>query len=331
MLQWLAVILITSLSIACGGSKSGAPTTPTPAETRIIRLEADLNFGDMPLGSTLERELRIYNSGTGALTVTGVTAPSGYAVSWTGGTVPPGTNQLSIIRFAPTSEQTYNGTLTVNANHTSGSNTMAISGRGIQIGPRTQFGPGQHRVGQDIAAGRYFNDPAAGCYWARLSGFGGTLGEILSNEFIGFNAQQWIVDILPSDRGFETETECGTWFNSPRHGAQTTITGGVWLVGSQLSPGLYRADVRSGCYWERLRGFTGNLNDIIANEFVSTAGPRNIEIRSGDTGFHSDGDCGTWSRTFAATVDLTSGDMSAPNIERNHELARGRYGARLKR
>jgi hypothetical protein len=195
-------------------------------------------------------------------------------------------------------------------------------------GPRTRFGAGQHRVGQDIAAGRYFSDPASGCYWERQSGFGGTLSDILSNEFISFNAQQWIVDILPSDRAFESDPECGTWFNSPRHGMQTTIAGGVWLVGSQIAPGIYRATVQSGCYWERLRGFTGTLSDIIANDFISTAGTRNIDIRSGDTGFHTDGDCGTWTQSLMLTSAADDGATTRSEIERNREMARQRWPRR---
>src|SRR5262245_54172650 len=42
-------------------------------------------------------------------------------------------------------------------------------------GPRTSFGNGQWLVGADIAAGRYFADPASGCYWERQRGLGGSL------------------------------------------------------------------------------------------------------------------------------------------------------------
>jgi len=190
-------------------------------------------------------------------------------------------------------------------------------------GPRRTFGPGQYRVGTDIAAGRYFNDPASGCYWERLSGFGGTLSDVLANEFVGFNAAQWIVDILPSDRGFQTDGECGTWFNTPRHGQQNSITPGVWLVGQQIAPGTYRANVREGCYWERLRNFEGTLSAVIANDFVSTSGSRIIEIRSGDVGFSADDDCGEWTRALAPQVSAPNeGTTSPADIERNRQANR---------
>ena len=75
--------------------------------------------------------------------------------------------------------------------------------------PRTRFGPGQHRVGRDIRPGRYFSDPRRGCFWERLSGFGGTISDTIANEFIGFDAGQWIVDIKASDVGFSTDDDCG--------------------------------------------------------------------------------------------------------------------------
>jgi hypothetical protein len=320
-----AVILLGSVACSGGGGTPTAP--PPPADTRIIRLEANLEFGDVPVGSSAERDLRIYNNGNAVLTVTGITGPSGYSASWTNGTIAPNASQLSVVRFSPTAEQSYSGTMTVQANQTSGSNTMAISGRGIRLGPRTQFGAGQHLVGTDIAPARYFSDPADGCYWERLSGLGGSLSEIIANEFIGFNARQWIVDIKSSDRAFESDPECGTWFQTPRHAMQQDLPPGVWLVGQQIAPGTYRATVQAGCYWERLRGFSGELGDIIANQFISSGGTRNIDVGGGDVGFQSDGDCGTWTRTLTLTgsEQVDEGAIALHEIEENRARHRQRY------
>jgi hypothetical protein len=46
------------------------------------------------------------------------------------------------------------------------------------------FGAGQHLVGDQITAGRYYTDPSSGCYWERQSGLGGTISEIIYNHFI---------------------------------------------------------------------------------------------------------------------------------------------------
>lgn len=171
-----------------------------------------------------------------------------------------------------------------------------LAGHTVRVspaGPRTSFGTGRYLVNSDIAAGRYFSDPQTGCYWERLSGLGGTLGEIIANEFIGFDAGQWIVDIAGSDRAFRTDAECGTWFrDAPRRGAVTNIPPGMWLVNNQVRPGTYRAQARSGCYWQRLRNFGGRTDGIIANDFVSGGGQVLVTIGAGDLGFSADDDCG---------------------------------------
>jgi hypothetical protein len=201
-----------------------------------------------------------------------------------------------------------------------------IRGQGVQpdCGPQNSFGPGQYFVGRDIAPGRYYTDPRTGCYWERQSGLGGQLSDVIANEFVGFDAGQWIVDILPSDLAFETDTDCGTWFNAPRRGHQATISPGMWLVGSQVSPGTYRALVRDGCYWERLRNFTGTLNGIIANDFVSGGGQQLIAIGSGDAGFSTDDDCGSWTSTGAQRPSDAGvrGEQSRVDIEQNRNLNR---------
>jgi hypothetical protein len=195
-------------------------------------------------------------------------------------------------------------------------------------GPKTQFGAGQYLVNKDIAAGRYYADPASGCYWERQEGLGGSTSDIIANDFVGFNAGQIIVDILSKDLAFETDSDCGTWYNSPRRGLQANITMGTWLVGSQITPGTYRANVAYGCYWERLRDFTGEIGGIISNDFVSSAGTKMVEIRAGDVGFNSDDDCGEWTRisTVAGDGELTVGAESRSEIERNKQQYRQTSG-----
>jgi hypothetical protein len=105
-----------------------APSAPTP--TRVNRLQSILEFGSIPLNTTADRELRIFNDGNSVLTVTGMTGPSGYTASWTNGTIAPRTSQLSVVHFSPTAATTYNGTVTVQSDATSGTNTTPISGTG---------------------------------------------------------------------------------------------------------------------------------------------------------------------------------------------------------
>ena len=71
----------------------------------------------------------------------------------------------------------------------------------------TTFGDGVFIVGLDIAPGTYRTGTTDGCYWARLSGFGGDFEEIIANDL---GDGQRLVTVAASDRGLET-SRCGTW------------------------------------------------------------------------------------------------------------------------
>ena len=331
----VALLLTAAGLVACGGGESASPTSPStsssiPSQTRAIELEGDLNFGDVAVGSFSEKVVRIVNRGSAALTVRGMTLPNGgaFIANWITGAIAANQWQDITVRFSPPAEQSYTGTWTVNADHTSGVNTMSITARGVVRGPRTQFTSGTHLVNTDIAAGRYFSDPTSGCYWERLSGLGGSLSEIISSEFIGYNAGQWIVDVAGSDRAFKTDPSCGTWFRSARPAPPAnTITPGMWLVNQQLSAGTYRTTASSGCYWARLRNFGGRLDGIIANDFVSEGGSVTVSITFGDAGFEADPSCGpSWTRVSSLAPTTPSRQDVA--IEQNWKRARSQYGVR---
>lgn len=75
--------------------------------------------------------------------------------------------------------------------------------------------------------------------------------------------------------------------------AVTVLRGdGTYRVGVNIRPGLYKATgTGSGCYWERLSGFSGKLSQIKANNYGSAR--TYVQIVPGDVGFSSDG-CGSW-------------------------------------
>jgi hypothetical protein len=77
-------------------------------------------------------------------------------------------------------------------------------------------------------------------------------------------------------------------------GPRTSFGSGTFIVGEDIEPGLYAANSPTGsCYWERLGGFSGQLDDIHANYF---GGDRQIVfIAETDVGFSSER-CGTWTR-----------------------------------
>jgi hypothetical protein len=82
---------------------------------------------------------------------------------------------------------------------------------------------------------------------------------------------------------------------------------GTYAVPSDVQPGTYRAVGRGTCYWARMRGFGGELNDIIAN---GNSVPEIVTIQPGDAGFQTQG-CGRWvpvNETAPATLATEFGD-----------------------
>ena len=144
-------------------------------------------------------------------------------------------------------------------------------------------------VGDELSPGLYAAPGGEFCYWARLSGFGGSLDEIVAND-IGPGRK--LVTIASTDAGFDTNG-CGHW--KPHDAAASplaTIPEGTWMVGPEIRPGTYTAPGGEFCYWARLSGFGGDFDEIVANDVG--AGRKIVTIQEGDVGFESGG-CGSWS------------------------------------
>src|SRR5690606_38099965 len=59
---------------------------------------------------------------------------------------------------------------------------------------------------------------------------------------------------------------------------------GQWIVGEDIQAGVYRNDGNGNyCYWERLSGLSGSLDDVITNGLPQ--GPVSVEIMESDTAF----------------------------------------------
>jgi uncharacterized protein YkwD len=125
-----AVLLVALAASACDKTSPSAPTPASQPVTRVISIGGNLAFGAVEIGKTSESTLTIGNTGTSSLLVSGITVPDGYVLTWTYGSIAPGASQQVAVRFAPTAARSYDGTLTVNADHTAGANTAAVSGSG---------------------------------------------------------------------------------------------------------------------------------------------------------------------------------------------------------
>lgn len=76
----------------------------------------------------------------------------------------------------------------------------------------------------------------------------------------------------------------------PQTESDTGLGDGTYVVGTDIKAGTYRSQGGGLCYWARLKGFGGELDDIIAN---GNNAPEIVTVSSGDAGFKTQG-CGKW-------------------------------------
>ena len=159
------------------------------------------------------------------------------------------------------------------------------------MGPKaTEFGPGVWMIGVDIAPGRY-RSSGEGCFWGRLSGFGGTPSESVGSSI---NDGIQTVDIAATDVGFSSLDGCGSWSPAPTFGPRATDFGpGVWVVGLDIVPGTYRYSGGDDCFWARLSAFDGSFDAMIDVGGGEPSQP--VTIDATDAGFAADTFCGMWS------------------------------------
>ena len=131
-----------------------AASTPT----RIIALSGSLAFGNVSVGTTATQTLTIGNTGNSALTVSAIAYPAGFSGNWSSGTVAAGGSQAVTVTFAPPAAASYGGTVTVTANQTSGTSTIAASGAGIAVSKAN--GPPNPTLVFDAPANGSATDPS---------------------------------------------------------------------------------------------------------------------------------------------------------------------------
>jgi len=166
-----------------------------------------------------------------------------------------------------------------------------------KIGVATPIsGNGNFRVGTKIAPGTYVTKSSTNlCYWERVSSFDGSFDSILANDI---GSGQRIVTIAEGDYGF-TSDRCGSWIrlsDSSTSNASSIAGTGIVAVNRHVRPGTYQSVNKStGCYWATLSGFSGELDDIVENDFNGSKGTFIVDIGEDVVGFESSR-CGTWKR-----------------------------------
>ena len=128
--------------------------------------------------------------------------------------------------------------------------------------PPKTFGNGVQQIGTGgIPPGTYRNFSTDFCYGARLSGFSDDLDDIIANAIGG--PPHMIVTIEPGDAGFESSLCNKPWSNDLRaiKSPGSSFGDGTYFVGSKVRPGTWQAsNPTSFCYWERLSGFSWELD-----------------------------------------------------------------------
>lgn len=179
----------------------------------------------------------------------------------------------------------------------------------VKLGPGTAFGDGADTLaGIEHVIGSSHGDSLFGSAVAnRLEGRGG------NDEIVGNKGKDDLIggaggDVLDGGSGDDTlEGNVGWDLHDGKAGVDQclsaelrvrcesgikTFGGGIWLVTEEVPAGYYRnTSSSSGCYWARLSGFSGDLDDIIANEF--TYDRDIVEVTGGEKGMESSS-CGTW-------------------------------------
>ena len=123
-----------------------------PAQ-RIIELGGNIIFGNVVTGRTKTATLTIANNGNAALTVTSISYPGGFTGAWSGSIAASNSTNVTVT-FSPVAVATYGGTITVNSDKTSGTNTITVSGNGTILRLEAQddasFGMVSNRFGFNI-------------------------------------------------------------------------------------------------------------------------------------------------------------------------------------
>jgi hypothetical protein len=123
---------------------------------------------------------------------------------------------------------------------------------------------GQFLVGSEIKAGFYRTNTSS-CYYSRLKGFSSSIDDIIANGSTGANGG--VVEILATDKGFSSRC---TWYRIDPNvlatptATKSSIAAGMWFIGAEVKPGIYRTTAKS-CYYSLLSGFQGGIDDIIVN------------------------------------------------------------------
>src|SRR3989339_878295 len=105
----------------------------------------------------------------------------------------------------------------------------------------------------------------------------------------------WIVwKLMTHDGDWQQPSKVTNTTPPPTNTSAVQFKDGTFVVGKDIQAGTYRTrKAARSCYYSRLSGFSGELDDIVSNELTSASAI--VTISDSDKGFKSAG-CGTWTK-----------------------------------
>ena len=291
--------LFVGLALLAGCGKDD-PTPTAPTQGAVITLSGNLAFGDVAAGSTATATLTITNTGNAPLTITSIGFPAGFSGNFPSGTIAAGGSQAVTVTFAPTAAQSYTGTITVNGDHRSGTNTIAVSGTGFTVpmftlsGLVTETPPTTSTV---LAGVRVAFLDGANAGKSAITGADGRYqitGVVNGGYTVTATLAGYTTASLPV--GIDGNTTLN--FRLEPLSARTQFGPGQYRIPTDIPVGRYYSDPMSGCQFQRLRGFGGTSSDVIVGTIVDfDAGQWIVDLLATDAGFQTTANCGFWFTT----------------------------------
>jgi hypothetical protein len=113
----------------------------------------------------------------------------------------------------------------------------------------------------------------------------------------------------PSSTPVSVPTSTSTSTSTKPAGPATSFSGdGTFRVGVDIQPGTYRSEGGAACYWERLRGLSGSIDDMIANGVAGSP----VQILPSDVAFKTQA-CGSWSLGLSGASTASTPPAALPS------------------
>jgi hypothetical protein len=139
-----ATLVAFALQIACGSSNSNSGSTPS-----TVSLSAtSLTFASQSTGTSAPAQaVTLLNTGTAALTISGISATGDFSATNTcGSTLSKGTSCTIMVTFTPTTSGSRTGTLTITDSAGNSPQTVTLTGTGVSSSGATPAGTFQVTV-----------------------------------------------------------------------------------------------------------------------------------------------------------------------------------------